>query len=209
MLAGKGAADAKEQKSPGNSGGAVCARLGRIRPIICPWGPPPTSVQLSQLDPIESLGQRLERELSEGFRRAARELRVELPTGTPIPGMSIGILPDGSVVAAVPAGGLGEPSSALRSRTTLGLLYLSTPKDGLPSGFYRMELLPGPRGMVMLTGTVREAGPATFAASTEQAPGGATFSPTTSLQWNPIASGGEVCVSVTVGKISVVVCIRW
>lgn len=173
--------------------------------------PPPVSIRFSVPSELERLRGELERELSQRFREAGEGLGVPLPRNNPVPGMSIGIFPDGTFAAVVPARGLASLPSVLRGRTTLGLLYLSAPGGQLPSGFYRMELSYGPRSQVILTGVAVGGRSRTFAfpASLEDNSGGDAAPSSTRLQWKPVPSGGEVCVSVTVGKISVVVCIRW
>ncbi len=114
--------------------------------------PPPVSIWFSVPSELERLRGELERELSQRFREAGEGLGVPLPRNNPVPGMSIGIFPDGTFAAVVPARGLASLPSVLRGRTTLGLLYLSAPGGQLPSGFYRMELSYGPRSQVILTG---------------------------------------------------------
>jgi hypothetical protein len=181
-----------------------------------PGGSPP-AVTLQFGPSSDQLLEGLAQELSEEFRERARELRVRLPEGTPIPGFALGIFPDGSAVAAVPSAELVGLSSRPRGELLLGMLYLSPPAGAaLPRGFYKLVLAGDGRRVLLVGGSPGDGQVRTLPAQIEPSRVDASLSPSLTPSWeiSPGTSAGgaqraKVKVSVRLDKIVITIEVEW
>ncbi len=178
--------------------------------------PPAVSMHAAQVRPLDLFLQQLERELSQRFREAGEKLGVQLPRGTPIPGMAIGIFPDGSLAATVPSIELFGLRSLPRRDLNLGLLYLSAPRgSSLPNGFYKLVLPAGERRVLLVWMTPngrRMEG--SFPARIEPSSIDSSHNPTIVPGWELSPAPGEaqrakVKVTVHFDKITITIEVEW